>query len=68
VARLEDGYVMALDDLPWQEGPSGPTCAMQPGEYLLLTPERSETGVTVRLESFKVKATKSTYMRLAPKP
>lgn len=68
VARLEDGYVMALDDLPWQEGPSGPTCAMQPGEYLLLTPERSENGTTVRIQSFKVKATKSTYVRLTSKP
>lgn len=54
VARIVDGQVRAMDDLPWERTGNGLTCAMQPGDYLLLTPARDATGVTVGLRPFTV--------------
>lgn len=54
VARIIDGHLRTLDDLPWEQTGKGWTCAMQPGDYLLLTPARDASGVTVRLRPFTV--------------
>jgi transglutaminase-like putative cysteine protease len=54
VGRVEDGHLRALDDLPWKEVQGGLACALQPGDYLLLTPEREAAGVTVGLTPFSV--------------
>lgn len=60
VARIEDGHLRALDDLPWEKTPDGQICAVQPGDYLLLTPLREADGVTVRLTPFSVTDARTT--------
>jgi len=54
VARIDEGFLRALDDLPWEKSRDGLVCAMQPGDYLLLVPRREDNGVTVRLTPFSV--------------
>ena len=54
VARIEDGHLRALDDLPWEKILGGQACALQPGDYLLLTPRRETDGVALRLTPFSV--------------
>lgn len=54
VTRIIDGHLRTLDDLPWEQTGKGWTCAMPPGDYLLLTPARDASGVTVRLRPFTV--------------
>lgn len=63
VARIEDGHLRALDDLPWETTPDGQICAIQPGDYLLLTPLRESDGVTVRLTPFSVTDARTTTVR-----
>ncbi len=54
VARIEDGHLRALDDLPWEKIPEGQACALQPGDYLLLTPRREADGAALRFTPFSV--------------
>ena len=54
VARIIDGHLRTLDDLLWEKTVEGQACALQPGDYLLLTPARDAGGVTVGLRPFSV--------------
>jgi transglutaminase-like putative cysteine protease len=62
VARIFEGHLRALDDLPWKKTEKGWACAMQPGDYLLLTPARDASGVTVRLRPFTVSDSQTTVI------
>jgi len=64
VARIEDGHLRALDDLPWKETRGVQACAMQPGNYLLLEPERENDGVLVRLIPFSVTDKETTVVQI----
>jgi hypothetical protein len=64
VARIIDGHVRTLDDLPWEKTGEGQTCALQPGDYLLLTPARDASGVTVGLQPFSVSDSQVTFIDL----
>lgn len=62
VARISDGHLRALDDLPWEKTGEGLVCAMQPGDYVLLTPARDANGVTVDLRPFTVVDAQVTFI------
>ena len=64
VTRIEDGHLRALDDLPWEETRDGLACAMQPGSYVLLEPEREGDGVLVRLIPFSVTDKETTVIQI----
>lgn len=64
VARIEDGHLRALDDLPWKEARGVQACAMQPGNYLLLEPERKNDGVLVRLIPFSITDKETTVIQI----
>lgn len=68
VARIEDGRLGSLDDLPWQERPEGLTCAIQAGKYALVSARREEARTVVRLQPFTVEDGSVTRMRLAQEP
>jgi transglutaminase-like putative cysteine protease len=68
VARIEDGRLASLDDLPWRETPDGLSCAVQPGKYALVSARREDARTVVRLQPFKVEDGKVTRMRLGREP
>ena len=49
LARVQDGYLRVLDDLPWQKSVRGWSCAVQPGDYVMFSARRANDSVTVRL-------------------
>lgn len=64
VARIDEGSLRALDDLPWKKTRDGLACAMQPGGYYLLEPRRGDNGVTVRLTPFSVTDKETTVVQI----
>jgi hypothetical protein len=54
VARIEDGHLRSLDNLPWETVGEDQSCLLPPGDYLLLTPRREAAGVTVALSFFSI--------------
>ncbi len=62
VARIEEGHLRALDDLPWEEAQGSLSCALQPGDYFVLTPVREASGVTVGLAPFSITNAKTTVI------
>lgn len=62
VARIQDGYLRTLDDLPWEETADGLRCALQPGPYVLLTAMRTGNRARVNLASFSVEAGSETRL------
>ena len=64
VARIEDGHLRPLDDLPWEKIRDGQACALQPGDYLLMTPRREADGVTLRFTPFPVTDAQTTRVEI----
>ncbi|MBE1423579.1 hypothetical protein H4684_000198 [Desulfomicrobium macestii] len=64
VAGIDEGFLRTLDDLPWEKTRDGLTCAMQPGDYILLEPRREDSGVTVRLTPFSVTDNETTVVQI----
>lgn len=62
VARVQDGRLHSLDDLPWEEDGTDLRCALQPGPYLLVVPRRAGLRTTVELKPFTVEAGAATHL------
>ena len=68
VARIEDGRLASLDDLPWVESPGGLSCAIQAGKYALVSARREAARTVVHLRPFTVENGKITSLRLGRVP